>query len=516
VTHVRVALALLFIGAACLIGYFFAAPWLEERMQLASSDAQDTKGTISIGVDNWVGYFPLCSPVMKRNLRQAGFVLRCQDDKADYAKRMGQLASGELGFAVATVDSYLLNGSKESFPATIVLVIDESKGGDAIVARRDKVARIEDLRTAQGVKIAFTPGSPSEHLVKAIGAHFDIAMLRQRAGPWRVETQGSSEAREKLEKGEVDVAVLWEPDVSRALASDELTKLLGTEDTQKLIVDVLLVRRELSVEQPEMVSILLSQYFETLRYYRENPEELRKELGDATDLPDAQVESMLRGVRWATLQDNALVWFGIDAPGQTASEGIVDAIESAAQILKEAGDFGSDPLPEGDAYRILHSQPIEQLFAGRTFGTVAAQDSAESLVRAFEPLAAERWEALQPVGTLKVRPITFQSGTAQLSLEGKLELDRAAENLSHYPNFRVVVAGHSGVRGDADENLRLSQERADAVARYLQVTYGIDEDRLRAVGRGASQPLPKEPGESARSYNYRLPRVELLLAAEVY
>jgi outer membrane protein OmpA-like peptidoglycan-associated protein/ABC-type taurine transport system substrate-binding protein len=515
-SHIRAAALLLILGIGALVGYYFLSPMLEARRQVETSDAQGTRGTISIGVDSWVGYFPLCSPVMKRNMRQAGYLLRCQDDSADYAKRMAALRAGELDFAVATVDSYLLSGAAESFPATIAMVIDESKGGDAIVARKDKFKRIEDLRGAKSLSIALTPQSPSEHLVKSVATHFDLSALRKGREIGWIETKGSAEARARLEKGEADVAVLWEPDVSRVLADPRFTKLLGTEDTEKLIVDILLVRRELSSDRPELVRELLSQYFRTLKHYRDTPEELRHDVAAALAFPADQVDTMLQSVRWASLQDNAQAWFGIDAQGQDSRDGIIDAIEGAVEILVAAGDFAQSPIPDGDPYRILYSEPIQQLFAGRMFGTGAAENPDESLTRGFEPLAAAQWDTLRPIGTLKVRPITFQSGTAQLSLEGKRELDKAADNLSHYPNFRVVIAGHTGLRGDAEENRRLSQERAESVARYLQVTYTVDEDRMRALGKGASEPLPQQNGESARSYNYRLPRVELLLVAEAY
>jgi hypothetical protein len=35
------------------------------------------------------------------------------------------------------------------------------------------------------------------------------------------------------------------------------------------------------------------------------------------------------------------------------------------------------------------------------------------------------------------------------------------------------------------------------------------------VGYGASKPLPRQPDESERAYDYRLPRVELALVSEV-
>ena len=516
--HARVAVAIFALGVLALVGYYFAEPLLADRQQLFTSDAKGTKGTITVGVDNWVGYFPLCSPVMRRNLRADGYRLECESDAADYPARMSALRAGTLDFAVATVDSYLLNGSRENFPGTIVMVIDESKGGDAILARKDAVSSLEDLKRQQALKVAFTPNSPSEHLIKALGAHFDIAQLRQRDGSWRVETEGSTEARRKLESREADVAVLWEPDVSRALADPSITKLLGTEDTEKLIVDILLVRREFSVDQPEAVRALLSQYFRTLKHYRDDPDEMREHVADETGLDGDQVTRMLEGVGWVTLQENGSTWFGLNARGEYARDGIVDAVRSTVQILVDAGDFTADPLPDRDPYRILHSEPIEWLFENGVFGVVNVSEDPEgdSLSRRFEPLGDSDWERLREIGTLKVRPTTFQSGTAQLSLEGKRELDKAAENLKHYPNFRVVVTGHTGVRGDPAANRELSQQRAASVARYLSVTYGIDPARLRPLGKGASEPLARRPGESERAYNYRLPRVEMFLVAEVY
>ncbi len=49
------------------------------------------------------------------------------------------------------------------------------------------------------------------------------------------------------------------------------------------------------------------------------------------------------------------------------------------------------------------------------------------------------------------------------------ELDKAAENLRHYPNFCVVIEGHTGLRGDAEANRELSELRAEAVSRWRLV-----------------------------------------------
>jgi outer membrane protein OmpA-like peptidoglycan-associated protein len=62
--------------------------------------------------------------------------------------------------------------------------------------------------------------------------------------------------------------------------------------------------------------------------------------------------------------------------------------------------------------------------------------------------------------------------------------------------------------------MRLSVDRASAVKRYLSIAHGADENRIRAQGFGSSRPMKRLPGETDRSYEYRLPRVELHLVSE--
>jgi outer membrane protein OmpA-like peptidoglycan-associated protein/ABC-type nitrate/sulfonate/bicarbonate transport system substrate-binding protein len=509
-THVKAVLLILILGLAVMVAARLALPLLRDSLQRETSDAVATKGTVRIGMDNWIGYFPLCSPQIQRRMREAGYLLKCQNDDADYEARFRRLASGDLEFAAATVDSYLLGGAPREFPGTIVAVIDESKGGDAVLARKEAVPSLDALKGEARFRVAFTPDSPSEHLLRALGVHFGIALFRQRRGAWRLETSGSSQALKKLLDAEAEVAVLWEPDVSRALAEPGIVKLIGSEDTERLIVDILLVRRRFSQDSTEAVRALLQSYFEALRLYRSQPDLLQADIVEATGLRDAQVDAMLRGVAWAGLTENAFDWFGIASMGPLAEEGLVEAIRGAIGILRESGELDADPLPGGDPYRITNRQFIADLY--HSWGDRKGARAAAG--RTFAPLPAEGWARLKEVGTLKVEPIGFQRGTAQLADDGRLVLDKAARRLKHYPNFRVLVKGHSGLRGDPQANRRLSQERAQAVLRYLVATYGIDENRIRAFGYGASQPLPREPGESDRAYRYRLPRVELSLAAE--
>jgi outer membrane protein OmpA-like peptidoglycan-associated protein len=514
--HLKAFIAILVIGVVAILGYKFALPTIQDAWQRETSDAAATKGKLRIGVDNWVGYFPLCSPEMRRRMRAQGWTVACEDDKADYAARFRRLADGELDLAVATVDAYLLNGAALGFPAAIIMVIDESKGGDAIVARRAKVPDLDALKRDANARIAFTPASPSEHLLKSVGTHFDLPQLARPRRAWRVEAGGSTDALGKLQRGEVEVAVLWEPEVSKALADPELVKLIGTDDTDKLIVDVLLASRRTLQEQPQAIAVLLEQYFQTLRAYDDAPARLRADLASASGADEAQVEAMLGGVRWATLNDNGGLWFGVTPSGLPEEEGLVRAINGAVAVLTAVGDFDANPLPDQDPYRLTNRQFIADLYLRDRDATRASEQVASSLARAFEPLDDAGWDKLKEVGTLKIEPIGFARGASALDDDARAGLDAIAEKLSHYPNYRLLIRGHTGTGGDAAANLELSKRRAEAVLEYLGNRYQMDPDRIRALGYGSSRPLARLADESDRAYAYRLPRVEFALLADRY
>lgn len=511
--HAKLAIGLTAIGITVMVGLRVVEPIIADALQADVSDVGE-KGTIKIGVDAWVGYFPLCSPEMKKNLNREGYGLRCTDDAADYQDRFKRLKSSDYDFVVATVDSYLLNGEQYNFPGPIVAVLDESKGGDAIIGRRSVVPNLEALKKAKDIGVAYTPDSPSHHLIKAVASHFDVELFRNKRN--LIKANGSEAALEKLLDGQVDIAVVWEPEVSKSLENKQFVRLLGTEDTQQLIVDILIASQSVVKKDSDMLRSLMRAYFKTLKYYRDHQDKFIKEIARHYDIKKGTAKDLLGGVHWVTLSDNAEHWYGVDTLG-FSDEALIHTIESAADILMENGDFSRNPIPYDDPYRLINSTFIKDMyerFANAGGFTRAGNDKPEKNL-IFNSLLAAQWDALQPIASLKARQIKFSSGTSDLTLAGKEQIDQLVADLKHYPNFRVEVRGHSGIKGDIHANLALSQQRADSVVRYIDVAHSLDENRIRAVGFGGEKPLAKRPGETNRAYHYRLPRVEIVLVREI-
>ena len=60
--------------------------------------------------------------------------------------------------------------------------------------------------------------------------------------------------------------------------------------------------------------------------------------------------------------------------------------------------------------------------------------------------------------------------------------------------YKFIVTGNTDVTGPREYNLKLSQERADAVKEALSTTFNVDPRRLEAVGLGEESLInPKDP-----------------------
>jgi len=99
--------------------------------------------------------------------------------------------------------------------------------------------------------------------------------------------------------------------------------------------------------------------------------------------------------------------------------------------------------------------------------------------------------------------LLFDSGSSSLSPGAYSRLDQLADTLNRYPEENVIVKGHTDSNGSEAANLTLSDQRADAVRRYL-ISKGIASSRIEAVGLGESQPLVTNSTPEGRQQNRRV------------
>lgn len=104
--------------------------------------------------------------------------------------------------------------------------------------------------------------------------------------------------------------------------------------------------------------------------------------------------------------------------------------------------------------------------------------------------------------------IQFQSSKAVLLPQSLKVLDDVASILEANPGIKVFIEGHSSADGNLAANMKLSDDRAASVKKYL-LSKGINESRLTSKGFGPTQPLNSGRTSAEKSQNRR---VELKLS----
>lgn len=99
--------------------------------------------------------------------------------------------------------------------------------------------------------------------------------------------------------------------------------------------------------------------------------------------------------------------------------------------------------------------------------------------------------------------ILFEKASSVLLPESYPELDKLLIFLQDAPDVRIEIAGHTSSEGDDSYNMRLSQERAEAVVFYL-TEKGIDKLRIVAKGYGETKPVESNDTEDGRKLNRRV------------
>lgn len=117
-------------------------------------------------------------------------------------------------------------------------------------------------------------------------------------------------------------------------------------------------------------------------------------------------------------------------------------------------------------------------------------------------------EDMARTGRVVIYGIYFDTGKVNVKPESEPVLKEIAKLLQQNSELKLYIVGHTDNVGDLTYNMKLSQNRADAVVKTLVSKYGVDTKQLEAYGVGFLAPVASNKTEEGRARNRRVELVE--------
>ncbi len=115
---------------------------------------------------------------------------------------------------------------------------------------------------------------------------------------------------------------------------------------------------------------------------------------------------------------------------------------------------------------------------------------------------------IKATGHVAVYGIYFDTGKSLLKVESQQAIGEIAKLLNNDATLNVYVVGHTDNVGGLAPNMKLSQDRADAVMQALVRDNGIAAARLKSFGAGPYAPVATNDTEDGRAKNRRVELVK--------
>lgn len=104
---------------------------------------------------------------------------------------------------------------------------------------------------------------------------------------------------------------------------------------------------------------------------------------------------------------------------------------------------------------------------------------------------------------LTTNKILFDFGKSIIRSESYYQLEKVAKLMKVNPNMIIELSAHTDAIGKYSDNLKLSDDRANASKQYL-LSKGIDATRIKAKGYGETTPVASNKTEDGRQLNRRV------------
>ena len=207
----------------------------------------------------------------------------------------------------------------------------------------------------------------------------------------------------------------------------------------------------------------------------------------------------------ADVDDN----FSIDMPAAAQLSSILPIVKNvpnASMLIK--GDTITVNAPDAAALDKLVAdlQAVAPAMTVKAEGPLDEQNEIDSSLTASQTAMDNLGQDPDPrdvARALSLQVVNFEVDKAVIPEVNKPLLNNAVKIMQQVPDMKLLIIGHTDKTADAAYNMKLSQERAQAMKDYL-VAQGADPSKLITKGMGETDPIADNATEQGRFRNRRI------------
>jgi NitT/TauT family transport system substrate-binding protein len=247
-----------------------------------------------VGFNAWIGSIAFFVAQQKGFFKEEGLDVQPKSFSSP-GDPLKPLLSGDLDAALSTADCVLTVVDKAPGQLKIVYLTDTSAGADAILAKKD----IKTLKDMKGRKVAATLGQCNQLLLdKAL----EKAGLTEK--DINLVNMNPDDAGAAFAAGQLDVAVTWEPWITKVSGEKAGHVIFSSKDTPNLILDVLAVSTKGVAKKPAETRAFLKALNRGYDFVQAHRDEAAALAGKALEQKPEEVKPMLDKVNLYSPQKN--------------------------------------------------------------------------------------------------------------------------------------------------------------------------------------------------------------------
>jgi len=388
--------------------------------------------------------------------------------------------------------------------ARAIMIVDNTQGADAVIARDPSVRSVEDLAGKSVALLQYTPSHGM--LIDAVESSSLSARKKASVNYVFINVdEGTAGVRAAFASKQVDAAALWDPDLSLALrAVPGAHVIYSTKTATNLIYDVIVCDSRVldSPANQKAFQGFVSGWLEGVTAAERDPDNAVEALVQtqeffkllAKEQGKGFVKELFANLDWTGLDDNIRI-LGL-AGGTNHYARVYKRFDG---IYRAAGALANTASPVIEPGQSFDLRFIQALMAQKPAAAIEAKKPQFEFSAQEGKQAAEKEAAVtKPVS------VNFDTGAFVLTKRAARTIDlEMVPLIENNGSAYFEVSGNTDATGSRPANLKLSERRAEAVVSYLIEQWEFPRERFVVVGNGPDKPIESNDTPEGREKNRR-------------